>query len=109
MNWQRSHVEAAAAYFLEMIEAGADDVRTRSVYEGLLDVLEPTRYAARMQSADVAASASAATARRGYVERRSRVERRGHTDRRLVNLGPLAAGERRSGPDRRALPDRRSR
>jgi len=103
MDWQRSNVEAAAAYFREMIEAGADDVRTRSIYEGLLDILDPTRRATLMQRADVAAVARAA------AERRSRVERRGHADRRLVNLGPLAGGERRSGTDRRSLPDRRGR
>jgi hypothetical protein len=105
MDRERSAIEAAVAYLRETIEAGATDVRTQSVYEGLLDVLDPTRYATRIEQA-VSADAVAAVMRT-VRERRSKIDRRGHSDRRLINLGPPATGERRSGADRRAATDRR--
>ena len=105
MDWERSAIEAAAAYLREMIEAGANDPRTQSVYDGLLDVLDPTRHATRIQRA--AAADAAAAIMHGMRDRRSRVERRGHTERRLINLGPGAAGERRTGHDRRGGAERR--
>jgi hypothetical protein len=106
MDWERSRIEAGAAYLREMIEAGASDVRTQSVYEGLLDVLDPTRHATRIRRA---ASADAAAAiMHGMPDRRDRMDRRGHTDRRLINLGPAAGGERRLSQDRRSGKDRRS-
>src|SRR5689334_16741640 len=101
MDWERSAIEAAAAYLREMIEAGATDVRTQSVYEGLLDVLDPTRHATRIERA-VSADAVAAIMH-SMRERRSKIDRRGHSDRRLINLGPPATGERRSGADRRTV------
>jgi hypothetical protein len=107
MDWQRSSIEAAAAYLRELIEAGATDYRTQSVYEGLLDILDPTRHATRIQRA--AAADAAAAIMHGARDRRNRVERRGHSDRRLVDLGPPADGERRSGQERRSGADRRSR
>ena len=107
MDWQRSSIEAAAAYLRELIEAGATDYRTQSVYEGLLDILDPTRHSTRIQRA--AAADAAAAIMHGARDRRNRVERRGHTDRRLVNLGPAAGGERRSGQERRTSADRRGR
>ena len=107
MDWERASIEAAAAYLREMIEAGATDVRTQSVYEGLLDVLDPTRHATRIQKA-IAADAAAAI-QYGIRERRARIDRRGHSDRRLINLGPAAGGERRTSPDRRQVTDRRHR
>ena len=106
MDWERSSIEAAAAYLREMVEAGANDVRTRSVYEGLLDILDPTRHATRIQRA---ASADAAAAiMRGLRDRRNRIDRRGHSDRRLIDLGPAAGGERRRRENRRTGIDRRS-
>ena len=107
MDWERTSIEAAAAYLREMIEAGATDVRTQSVYEGLLDVLDPTRHATRIQKA-LAVDAAAAI-QYGIRERRARIGRRGHSDRRLINLGPAAGGERRQSPDRRNVTDRRHR
>jgi hypothetical protein len=107
MDWERASIEAAAAYLREMIEAGANDVRTQSVYDGLLDVLDPARHATRIQQA-VAADAAAAILY-GVRERRARIDRRGHADRRLINLGPAASGERRTGQDRRHLSERRNR
>jgi len=105
MDWERSAIEAAVGYLREMIEAGATDLRTQSIYEGLLDVLDPRRHATRIEEA-VSADAIAAVMH-GMRERRSRIERRGHTDRRLINLGAPAGGERRAGADRRAPADRR--
>jgi len=104
MDWERSAIEAAVAYLREMIDAGADDYRTTSVYEGLLDVLDPTRHATRSQRGGVV---DAAALLRHASDRRGRIERRGHSDRRLVNLGPAAGGERRTGHDRRTGQDRR--
>ena len=108
MDWQRSSIEAAASYLRELIEAGADDYRTQSVYEGLLDVLEPTRHATRIQQA-VSSDAAAAILRASLERRNTRIDRRGRTDRRLVNFGPAAGGERRMGQDRRNGIDRRNR
>ena len=108
MDWQRSSLEAAASYLRELIEAGADDYRTQSVYEGLLDVLEPTRHATRIQQA-VSHDAAAAILRAQLERRNTRIDRRGRTDRRLVNFGPAAGGERRAVQDRRNGIDRRNR
>jgi len=105
MDWERNSIEAAAVYLREMIDAGADDYRTRTVHEGLLDVLDPTRHATRVERA---AAAETATSILHARERRGRLDRRGHTDRRLINFGPAAAGERRMIQDRRANLDRRS-
>jgi hypothetical protein len=104
MNWERTSIEAAAAYMRDMIEAGARDVRTQTVYESLLDVLDPTRHAKRIQRA---VSVDAAAVMRLSRDRRGNLDRRGRSDRRLINLGGLAAGERRSGEDRRSRGDRR--
>src|SRR3954468_24359407 len=104
MHWERSAIEAAAAYLRDMIDAGANDVRTRGVHDGLLDILDPTRHATRIQRT---ASADISAIIYGMRERRARIERRGHTERRLVNLGPGAAGERREGIDRRRGTERR--
>ena len=109
MDWERSSIEAAAAYLREMIEAGATDSRTQTVYEGLLDILDPTRHATRILRA-AAADAAAAIMQRARDRRiPAAFERRGHSDRRLVNLGPVACGERRARLERRTGVDRRSR
>ena len=52
MSWQRANVQAAANYLRERIAAGApgsEDVRSKAIYEGLLDVLDPARRTARVQ------------------------------------------------------------
>ena len=107
MDWQRSAIEAAAAHLREAIAAGGDDYRTRSVYEGLLDVLDPVRHASRTERAASANVSARLTSSRGG-ERRSRMDRRGRADRRLVNFGPAADGERRGGQERRSAVDRRN-
>src|SRR5262249_27843120 len=104
MDWQRSAIEAAADYFRKLIENGATDARTTSVYEGLLDVLDPVRHALRIQRA-VSADAALAIMRAGR-DRRNAIDRRG-SDRRLADLGPMVAAERRTGSLRRSGHDRR--
>jgi hypothetical protein len=79
------------------------DLKGRAVYEGLLEVLEPTRRVARQQREMADAAKAAARIR----EQRSGRERRA-AERRKVSLGAPAAGERRrterrSGRDRRKV------
>ena len=95
MNWQRTSVQTAAAYMRELIASGADDVKTKAVYEGLLDVLDPTRRAARIQR-ESAESAKAAVVVQTALERRNRTERR-----RLALATPPGGVERRRGRERR--------
>jgi hypothetical protein len=79
----------------ELIASGADDVKTKAVYEGLLDVLDPTRRTARMQR-ESAESAKAAVIVQAARERRNRTERR-----RLALATPPGGLERRRGRERR--------
>jgi hypothetical protein len=108
MTWQQANIQAAAAYLRERISAGATDPRTKAVYEGLLDVLDPPRRATRLQR-EAAQAAKAAVVVQAQRDRRARAERRSHRDRRLVNLGPPDGVERRHTPDRRSGKDRRNR
>lgn len=103
INWQRANIQAAAGVLRERISAGATDTRTKSAYEGLLDVLEPTRRMLRQQRE--MAAARAAVPVDVNRDRRARVERRA-SDRRVVNLGPPDGVERRK-TDRRTGRDRR--
>lgn len=116
-GWQRANIVAAANYLREKIAAGANDPRTRAVYEGLLEVLEPTRRLARQQremaEATKAAAVQKATAkpvgdRRAGLERRAARDRRASADRRKQNLGPPGGIERRAVRDRRAAQARRT-
>ncbi|MBI2219798.1 MAG: hypothetical protein HYU53_01165 [Acidobacteria bacterium] len=100
--WQRANIMAAASYLREQLARTPDDLRVKSLYEGLLEVLDPSRRAVRVQRELAAASAAATTMR---VERRSR-ERRS-SQRRKALLGAPAAGERRPGSERRSGRDRR--
>jgi len=100
-GWQRANVLAAAQYVRELLLKSPNDLKGRAVYEGLLEVLEPTRRLARQQR-EMAEAAKAAVRIR---EQRSGRERRG-TERRKVSLGAPAGverrkRERRSGRDRR--------
>lgn len=106
-SWQRTNVQAAAVYLRERIGQGATDARTRAIYEGLLEVLDPTRRATRVQR-ELHGSAQAAVVVQSGRERRATPGERRRTDRRVVNLGPIGT-ERRSGVDRRAARDRRRR
>ena len=64
MDWERAAIAAAADYLRDLIENGATDYRTKSVYEGLLDMLDPIRHAMRIQRA-VSADAALAIMRAG--------------------------------------------
>ena len=108
MNWQQANVQAAAAYLRERISAGAVDPRTKAVYEGLLDVLDPPRRATRIQRESAQAAKDAITVKMER-DRRAAMERRSRRDRRLVNLGPPQGSERRQTTDRRSGRDRRNR
>ena len=107
MDWQRANIHAAAAYLRERMADGVTDARTKAVYEGLLDVLEPARRSTRRrhESADAAKAAVAVRAER---DRRREMDRRRERDRRQANLAPPSAIERRRGVERRAGRDRRS-
>ena len=109
MSWQQAHVQAAAVYLRERILEGATDQRTRAVYEGLLEVLDPSRRATRLQR-ELAESAKTVPVDSSR-ERRVRSDRRAAADRRRTASGGSVPGEveRRSGRDRRNRTDRRER
>jgi hypothetical protein len=102
-GWQRTNVVAAANCLREQISRTPDDQKLRSAYEGLLDLLDPSRLLARKQREQAEAARHAATAIRN--ERRA-AERRA-AERRKANLGPPRGVERRSVE--RRVKDRRSR
>jgi hypothetical protein len=106
-TWERANVQAAASYLRERMGQGAADPRTKAVYEGLLEVLDPTRRATRVQRELAAATRAAATVQANR-ERRERDERRRLADRRKESLGSPTGAERRRA-ERRAGRDRRSR
>ena len=102
-GWQRTNVVAAANCLREQIARAPDDPKLRAAYEGLLDLLDPSRLLARKQREQAQAARQAASAVK--AERR-RLERRA-ADRRKMNLGPPdSLPERRKG-DRRTVTDRR--
>ena len=102
-GWQRTNVVAAANCLREQISRTPDDQKLRGAYEGLLDLLDPSRLLARKQREQAEAARHAATAIRN--ERRA-AERRA-AERRKASLGPPGGIERR-GAERRTK-ERRSR
>jgi hypothetical protein len=84
---------------------GAIDAKTKTVYEGLLEVLDPTRRTARIQR-ELASAAKAAVA--APVSRERRAAERRREDRRKANLGSPTGVERRK-TERRSGRDRRNR
>jgi len=98
--WQRANIMAAAGYLREVMTREPDNGRVKALYEGLLEVMEPTRRVLRQQRE--LATAAAAT-----KERRTR-ERRAGRDRRQFSMGTPAGVERRRGHDRRTGRDRRT-
>ena len=106
--WQRAAIQAAAGYMRERIAQGAADPKTKAIYDGLLEVLDPARRATRVQR-EQAAAARAAVVVKAAAERRAADERRRQNDRRKLNLGSPTGAERRRGIDRRAGEDRRNR
>jgi hypothetical protein len=105
MSWQRANIQAAANYLREKMAASGSDVRAKAVYEGLLDVLEPTRRATRMQR-EMAVSAKAAVSVKAERDRREK-DRRTGPDRRAKELGAPGGLERRRTRERRTGADRR--
>jgi hypothetical protein len=102
-GWQRANVVAAANCLREQIARAPDDPKLRAAYEGLLDLLDPSRLLARKQRQMADAARQAATAVKN--ERRT-MERRVAGDRRKANAALSSGadrrrGERRSGADRR--------
>lgn len=106
MTWQQANIQAAAAYLRERIAAGATDARTKSIYEGLLEVLDANRRALRLRR-ELSESAKAVPVQSNR-ERRATPERRARETRRGMNLGPPGGVERRTGKDRRTGRDRRA-
>ena len=103
MSWQRDNVQAAANYVRERITAGDNTPKTRTIHEGLLEVLDPNRRTIRLQrEAHTAAKAAVAI----KMERRGTDRRR--QDRRKLNLGNPEGVERRDNERRRGR-DRRDR
>jgi hypothetical protein len=104
-GWQRTNIVAAANCLREQIARAPDDPKLRAAYEGLLDLLDPSRLLARKQRQMAEAARQAASALRN--ERRT-MERRS-TERRRVNAGPPPPGVERRQTERRAGGDRRRR
>ena len=102
-GWQRANVVAAAQFLRDVVSGAPDDQKAHTVYQGLLEVLEPARRAIRQQRELTDAARASITSR----EKRSGADRR-RTDRRRVNLAPPGGVERRRG-ERRSGRDRRNR
>jgi len=102
-GWQRANVVAAANCLREQIARTPEDPKLRAAYEGLLDLLDPSRMLARKQRQMADAARHAATA----VKNERRTTERRSSERRKADLGPPPPGverrraERRSGGDRR--------
>jgi hypothetical protein len=105
--WQRATVQAAASYLRERIAQGAADPRTKTLYEGLLEVLDPARRSIRLQR-EMADSAKAAVRVQTARERRAIADRRRREDRRKLSHGSPTGFERRTPSDRRAGRPRRT-
>jgi len=101
--WQRANLVAAINYISEIIGRSPADVRAKVVYEGLLEVLDPSRRAMRAQREMADAARTAALSAKN--ERRQGERRR--VERRMANLSLSHGVERRAGSDRRAGHDRR--
>ena len=103
MNWQRANTQAAAGYLAEAVSKNPTDQRARAIYEGLLDLLDPTRRVIRLQREMATAAKAAATVHRTRAAR----ERRAAHDRRALKLESPSGSERRK-TQRRAGRDRRN-
>jgi hypothetical protein len=75
------------------------------VYEGLLEVLDPSRRALRVQREQLAVTKASVPVK---VERRACTRRRGR-ERRVTQAAAPNGIDRRSGTDRRMASDRRKR
>ena len=103
-GWQRTNIIAAANCLREQISRNPEDAKLRAAYEGLLDLLDPSRLVSRRQREQAQAAREAAAALK--AERRQ-AERRS-AERRKANLGPPSGVDRRKS-ERRTVADRRRR
>jgi hypothetical protein len=103
--WQRQAVLAAASLLIHRFTTTPDDERARAVHAALLEVMEPSRRAQRLQRELAAPEPIATVSLR--AERRARGRRAG-TDRRVWEFGPPRGQERRLD-ERRAPDERRAR
>jgi hypothetical protein len=101
--WQRANVVAAINYLGEIIGRSPGEVRARAIYEGLLEVLDPSRRVMRAQREMAEAARTAALSAKN--ERRQGERRR--AERRKASGSPPGGVERRTGRDRRTGQDRR--
>lgn len=99
-GWQRAHIVSAAEYVRDLTRRTPGDERARTVYEGLLEVLEPSRRMARQYRERHPASAGGS-----MWDQRSGRQRR-LADRRAADAGPAVQTERRRAQRRSGL-DRR--
>ncbi|HEX7282148.1 MAG TPA: hypothetical protein VF239_08835 [Vicinamibacterales bacterium] len=103
-GWQREAILKAAQLLRDRFGDPPADPQALLAYDGLLEVLDPTRRTARLQRELSEATRKASLTPR--TERRAKDRRL--NDRRKVNLGPPPGiaerrqGERRSGNDRRS-------
>jgi hypothetical protein len=102
-GWQRTNVVAAANALREQLSRRPDDLKLRNAYEGLLDLLDPSRLLVRKQKAMADAARQAAAA----IKNERRAAERRAADRRKASLGPPGGFERRQAE--RRVKDRRSR
>jgi hypothetical protein len=100
--WQRANIMAAANYFREALSRSPDDLQLKALYEGLLEVLDPSRRTQRHQRDSVIGAIAPEAASRAK-------DRRSGRDRRHVDVGPPGGIERRRVQDRRVIRNRRSR
>jgi hypothetical protein len=103
-GWQRTNVVAAANCIREQISKTPEDPKLRAAYEGLLDLLDPSRLISRRQREQADAARQAATA----IKNERRAAERRAAERRKVNLGPPPPGTERRKGDRRTKDRRRS-
>jgi hypothetical protein len=103
-GWQRTNVVAAANCIREQISKTPEDPKLRAAYEGLLDLLDPSRLISRRQREQADAARQAATA----IKNERRAAERRAAERRKVNLGPPPPGTERRKGERRTKDRRRS-
>lgn len=99
--WQRANIMSAANYFREALARSPGDLQVKALYEGLLEVLDPSRRTQRHQREAIGTTMPVVARRDG--------DRRSGRDRRHVDVGPPDGIERRHVQDRRVTRNRRTR
>ena len=90
-GWQRTNVIAAANCLREQMSRAPENQKLRGAYEGLLDLLDPSRLLARKQREMSQAARHAATA----IKAERRAQERRAAERRRAHLGAPGGVERR--------------